>query len=321
MDYLPLWGDEIARDLERGTASRGAGHSTPAPRLPADPQRARDLREALRARTAAERHARLWPALRLISCWADANAAAPSTALQTLFPQAQIQGKGLLSTEGIVSFPLIGHRGAALAVRSHFFEFLQVDSSGQMGVSCLAQELSQGARYEMVITTGGGLYRYRTGDLVEVAGHLHDCPLLRFLGRHSYVSDWFGEKLNELHVSNTFARVFDDHRISPAFAMLACDTRPAPAYVLYIDTDAPDSMLHLIGRRIENDLCNNFHYGYARRLGQLGPVRVFRAQQAAAGYLDHAIASNQRAGDVKPVALDRRDIWWKVFRGQFVLQP
>ncbi len=321
MDYLPQWGNEIARDLECGETSRGAAHAISLPRLPADPLRARDLREVLRAGTAAERHARLWPGLRLISCWTDANAAAPSAALQTLFPHSQIQGKGLLSTEGIVSFPVAGHMGAALAVRSHFFEFLQVGPSGQTGAAHLSQELSPGKRYEMVITTGGGLYRYRTGDLVEVTGHFHDCPLLRFLGRRDCVSDWFGEKLNEVHVSTTLAKVLGDHNVSPTFAMLACDTRPSPAYVLYIEADAPDRTLGLIGCGIEDALCGNFHYGYARRLGQLGPVRVFRAQQAAAGYLEHAVASNQRAGDVKPVTLDRRDIWWRVFRGQFVLQP
>src|SRR5688572_10954461 len=39
-----------------------------------------------------------WPHLRVISCWADANAAAPAAALAKKFPHAKIQPKGLLST-------------------------------------------------------------------------------------------------------------------------------------------------------------------------------------------------------------------------------
>src|SRR5262249_30551222 len=153
----------------------------------------------------------------------------------------------------------------------------EIGLSGQAETSHLCEELLQGRKYEVVITTGAGLYRYRTGDMVEVTGKLNDCPLIRFLGRHKQVSDWFGEKLNEVHVTRTLARVFEDHDIAPMFAMLACDTRPAPGYVLYVDTNAPDCTLGLIGRSIEKALCGNFHYDYARQLGQLAPVRVFRA--------------------------------------------
>lgn len=320
MEYLPQWGDEIARDLERGTISRVVAPVSAMVYVRKDPSRARDLCAALRCSSAAERHERLWPRLRLISCWADANAASPSAALQNLFPQARIQGKGLLATEGVVSFPLVGHDGAALAVRSHFFEFLPISPSGDSGEPRLAHELVQGRQYAVAITTGGGLYRYRMGDLIEVSGYLHDCPLVRFLGRHEQVSDWFGEKLNEAHVSGAMHKVFADHKISPAFAMLACDTRPAPGYVLYIDTSVPDRTLTLAASKMEEALCSNFHYRYARRLGQLAPLKVFRAQHAAAAYLQNAITSGQRAGNVKPAALDRRDIWWKVFHGQFVAE-
>ena len=72
---------------------------------------------------------------------------------------------------------------------------------------------------------------------VEVTGHFHGCPLIRFLGRQGYVSDWFGEKLNEAHVSGVLKGVFDALGMAPAFAMLACETDlPSPGYVLYIYT-------------------------------------------------------------------------------------
>ncbi len=318
MEFLPQWGEEIAGDLEKGAISCGSVPKDLLPRLHPSPKRARELRASLRSATAGERHASLWPDLRLISCWTDANAAAPAAALQMLFPQAKIQGKGLLATEGLVSIPLAGHDGAALAVRSHFFEFLPVGPSGEMGAPQLAHEMEQGRHYGVVMTTGGGLYRYRTGDLVEVTGHFHGCPLLQFLGRHDQVSDWFGEKLNEVHVGRILRQSFQDHAVSPSFAMLACDTRTAPAYVLYVEAEAPDSVLNHVGRKIEASLCGNSGYYYARQLGQLAPLKVFRAEHAAASYLANAIQRGQRSGDVKPVALDRRDMWSQVFRGRFV---
>ena len=321
VDHLPEWGDELAHDLERGTVrSHKAlpdnlrGSIRPAKR------RAAELRAALRSSHPAERHARLWPDLFLISCWRDANAAAPAAHLRTLFPQARIQGKGLIATEGFVSFPIVGQADAALAVRSHFLEFLPVAASGEVDRARpqLAHQIDHGQRYAVVLTTGGGLYRYLLQDLVEVTGHFHGCPLVRFLGRNGHVSDWFGEKLDEAHVSQTLRDVFDSLAMAPSFAMLACDTNRPTGYVLYIDAIGPDEVLARAAARIDAGLRSNFHYRYARELGQLSLIRVFRAQAAAETYLSVAVGNRQRAGDVKPPALDRRNGWSGIFRGHFL---
>jgi hypothetical protein len=287
-----------------------------------DTLRARVLRQALRASTAADRHAILWPRLRLISCWADANAAAPAARLAADFPHARMQAKGLIATEGFVSLPLGGREGSALAVRSHFFEFAPVDSQGGVDESSplLAHQLEGGRRYAVILTTAGGLYRYRLNDTVVVTARERECPLIRFSGRHGYVSDWFGEKLHEANVAGAFASVVPPCR--PAFTMLACDPDLSPpAYVLYVDSEADDAALLSSAAKIDEMLRANFHYDYARLLGQLGPVRVFRAAGAAQTYLATAIAAGQRAGDVKPLALDRRAGWSARFTGRLIPPP
>ena len=298
LDRIPEWCDALARDL--------AG----------DRRRVSALLAAAAAGSAAERHHRLWPDLRVISCWADANAAAPAAHLASLFPHARVQGKGLIATEAFVSFPLLDHDGAALAVRSHFLEFAPVDARDRVNEDAprLADELDEGGRYAVIVTTGGGLYRYRLDDVIEVAGRIHECPLVRFIGRHGYVSDWFGEKLNEAHVSRVMQIAFERHRIDAAFAMLACDTAlDPPSYVLYIDSRESGAELDRAAAEIDAGLRGNFHYDYARRLGQLGPVTVFRARDAAASYLSAAIESGQRAGNIKPLALNRRNGWSERF--------
>ena len=318
MEHLPLWGDELARDIETGSASRLPDAGVALPAMTPEPRRAQELREALRMNSAAERHLRIWPGLRIISCWTDANASAPAATLQALFPQPEIQGKGLIATEAFMSFPLHGCNGNVLAIRSHFFEFIPIERSVATTRPLLAHELEPGRQYEIVITTGGGLYRYRMGDVVEVAGWLDECPLVRFMGRHNHVSDWFGEKLNEAHVAGVLRQTLENYGIESSFAMLACDTAPRPAYVLYIDTEAGDDALQHAAENIETALCANFHYQYARHLGQLGCVRIFRARKAASTYLASAVAGGRRAGDVKPLALDHRAIWTKTFAGHFV---
>src|SRR6185436_18648441 len=277
------------------------------------------LKPALRARTAAERHALLWPRLRMISCWADGNSGPAARRLAGLFPQARIRAKGLIATEGFVSLPWEGCDGTVLAVRSHFLEFLPADSAGRPEATCphLAHELEVGQAYSVVLTTGGGLYRYQLGDLVTVVGRKHECPLVRFAGRQN-VADWCGEKIHEVEAARILESAFTARRLTPSFAMLACDTSGKVSnYVLYVEAAASEVELGGIGASIERALQENFHYRYARRLGQLGPLRVFAARHAEASYLAACMARGQRAGDVKSVALDLRNDWTPKFEGYF----
>ena len=278
-----------------------------------------ELKPALRASTAAERHALLWPRLRVISCWADGNSGPAARKLAGLFPHARLRAKGLIATEGFVSLPWAGCDGAVLAVRSHFLEFLPADASGRPDATRaqLAHELESGQAYSVILTTGGGLYRYQLGDVVMVLGRKHDCPIVRFVGRKD-VADWCGEKLHEVQAARILESAFTARRLTPSFAMLACDTSgEVPNYVLYVEAAASEDDLGGIGTSIERALEENFHYRYARRLGQLGPVRVFAARNAEASYLAACMARGQRAGDVKCLALDPHDGWTPKFEGKF----
>ena len=237
-----------------------------------------------------------WPHLRVISCWADGNATNAAKALAKKFPHAGIQPKGLLSTEGFVTIPFGGEH--VLAYRSHFFEFRDGDDVR------LAHELELGRRYDVILTTGGGLTRYATEDVVECTGYREEAPLLRFIGRAHHVSDHFGEKLNEIFVRERMQAALRD--TPHTFAMLACDR---DAYVLYIESDAP---LDAAVATLESSLRESHHYDLARRLGQLGPLRAMRVRDAAATYL-RVKSAHQLLGDIKIPALDREQGWGERF--------
>lgn len=331
---LADWWPRLADDIETGTLHPPAAldpelHSHLAGLNRADPRLAHRLRSLCAPADfagddgRAALYARLWPRLGLVSCWADANAAGYAQRLARLFPQARLQPKGLLATEGFVSFPLDGHPGHALSLRSHFFEFLPVESAalpdfGKSGGACLlAHELETGGQYEVIVTTGGGLCRYRLGDLVEVVGRYRQCPLFRFVGRAGAVSDWFGEKLNERHVAGLLSERLARRGWQPHFVMLACDPQPPqPAYVLFIEQPgAADAALHSLAAEVEAGLLENVHYAWCRQLGQLQPLRV--CPLAAGGlekYIAACVGRGQRAGDVKPVALHRGNGWAEVFQ-------
>jgi hypothetical protein len=253
---------------------------------------------------------RLWPKLRVISCWSDANAARDAARVAELFPHAHVQPKGLLSTEGVVSIPSRGAAAPALAYRSHLIELRDTRDGRVIGAS----EAEVGARYQVILTTGGGLYRYDTEDLVEIAGFRDACPLLRFVGRARHVADHYGEKLHELFVRERLDVVLGDLPVT--FAMLACEGH---AYALFIESRADDSALITAASALDETLRENVHYDYCRRLGQLQPLRVFRiSRDGSTTVLRH---SRQRLGDVKPAALDARDGWGSRFEGTWIVQP
>lgn len=266
----------------------------------------------------------IWPNMRLISCWAHGNAASALPHLQAYFPHATIQPKGLLATEAFISFPFRDDI-SALSLRSHFFEFIEADEA-EPGIK-LAHELQAGRRYAVIVTTGGGLYRYRLNDVIEVADFYHQCPLIRFVGRQAKVVDICGEKLNEEYVRTIVTDVFAKYTLHPPFWMMAPEwpDKAQPFYTLFIqlagDEARNEGQLLAVVSEIDKALQGSYHYEYSRRLGQLDHCRLFVISpdnDAFHTYLSVCTELGQRLGDIKPTALHAYQGWSHRFTGVFV---
>jgi hypothetical protein len=274
--------------------------------LRAQPERARELRAVLRAEGRLPA-ARVWRSLALVSLWTDAHAARAVPAVRERFPHAELQGKGLLATEGVVTVPMFRAAAPVLAVNSHFYEFL--DPRVPYAPPLLAHELEHGRTYEVVLSTRGGLLRYRLGDLVRVDGALGRTPCLRFVGRADDVVDLVGEKLSAARAGDVLAAALAGARVAPQFAMLAPAWERPPGYRLYVEAAAGDDRLDDVAARIEAGLCEGTAYRYARELGQLGAVRAVRVRDGLARYEARRLAHGQRAGSIKPVDLSAEADW------------
>ena len=99
---------------------------------------------------------------------------------------------------------------------------------------------------EVIATTASGLYRYRTGDLLRDG---------EFAGRKGIVSDLVGEKLTEPFVARCLENV-RGYLFPEGRGYVVASEGP-------VDLDD-----------VEQRLCENPQYAYARRLGQLAPLRV-----------------------------------------------
>jgi len=164
----------------------------------------------------------------------------------------------------------------------------------------------------VAVTTGGGLYRYRLYDQVEVVGRVAATPCIRFVGKGDRISDRFGEKLTEPFVAACLRELFERAGLAPAFALLAPeDAAGAPAYALFVELKTP--LPPGLATDLDEALRRNFHYDYCRRLGQLGPAQVIPVQNGAATYLAVCRARGMKLGNIKPAALDKQTGWSQAF--------
>ena len=250
-----------------------------------------------------------WPRLRVISCWGDGQAAIPLAGLRRRFKDVFVQAKGLLATEAFVTIPFAGTH--PVAVCSHFFEFLD-----DKGYPHLLHELREGEAYEVVVSTSGGLWRYRLNDLIQVTGFVGKTPALRFLGRCGNVSDQSGEKLSEDFVANSVNEILERFGLKPNFAFLAPNRDSTGLYyTLYVEGEASGQ----IGESLDFALCQNPHYRICRNLGQLLPVRIFRiAEKGFEIFVKRQADAGIRVGDIKPAALSRLSGWSDIFPGDYV---
>jgi len=270
------------------------------------PRRADEL-DALGPRAIVE----LWPELQLVSCWGDGPARGALEELRALLPGVEIQPKGLVATEAFVSLPF---RGAhPLAVRSHFFEF--VDAEGR---ALLVEDLRAGGEYTVVVTTGGGLARYLLGDRVRVTGFVGRTPSLTFLGKDDGVVDQCGEKLSDGFVAGRLQGLFTAQGVQVPFAMVAPSRLGTkPAYVLYVESAR--ELPPRLASDLEALLEENPHYRWCITLGQLAPLRVFRIRGGAhAAYCERLRTLGRKLGDVKPVSLSALPDWEQWFHGVWV---
>jgi hypothetical protein len=231
----------------------------------------------------------LWPKLALVSCWADASSAPWISVLRERLGGIPIEPKGLLATEGITSLPDEIDGSPRLASECHWHEFLDEE---ERHVSL--NDLRAGQRYEVLLTTAGGLFRYRSGDQVEVIA-TGNFPRLRFVGRMGNSSDLVGEKLHEQQVLDAFAEL-------GARGLLVASPQ-APGYELWLeDLKEADRVMILLRR--------NPYFDQALRLGQLAPVKARQLPPDWSLTLASALAHSRggRLGDVKlPVLLTNID--------------
>jgi len=206
-DRLAQHTESMIRDVRDGSLSsefsvpqelRDSLHLRP------DPERARHLERAAAAGGGMLRPGLAWPELAAIGCWKGGTVGAYLAKFDTLFPQGPpVRDFGYYATELRGSVPLSDQGDAGvIAVGTNVLEFHPAgeDRAPQGRELLRVEQLQVGQRYFVYVTNASGLYRYEMNDIVEVAGHYGQTPLIRFIQKGKGVVSFTGEKLYEVQV-------------------------------------------------------------------------------------------------------------------------
>lgn len=251
----------------------------------------------------------VFPRLAVISCWTDAQAEIWMPSLKRIIGSISLQAKGLLSTEAVVSIPMY-RQGNVLSYTAHFYEFRCVETEKIY----LAHELMMHDMYEVIVTTGGGLYRYNTHDVVLCEGYFGQIPKLKFCGRKGDVSDLVGEKLDVTSLYPFFGDLIDKNQKIHGIFISSQRTEKQASYEVLVECE-PDLELFAFKNIIEIFLMKNPYYQQAKLLRQLGELKVTKKARgfSKSVFEQYKTTKNMKDGDVKlPILLT--ESWMQTFR-------
>uniref|UniRef100_M1CC64 Indole-3-acetic acid-amido synthetase GH3.6 n=1 Tax=Solanum tuberosum TaxID=4113 RepID=M1CC64_SOLTU len=151
----------------------------------------------------------------------------------------------------------------------------------QQLVNLVDVEIDQ--EYELVVTTYSGLYRYRMGDVLRVAGYKNNAPKFNFIRRENVILSIDSDKTNELELQNAVKNAandlmpFDAHVID---YISYADTATIPGYYvlfweLSVNASAPipPSVLEDCCLTIEESLSSVYRQGRTSDKS-IGPLEI-----------------------------------------------
>jgi hypothetical protein len=277
--------ESLVRDLFQGTVNAKIEipddiRAALSRRLRPQPERARQL-EAVINRTGKLYPRDYWdPSTFMIGTWTGGSVGAYRRQFYHYFGDAPVRDIGLIASEGRLTIPLADNTpSGVLDIQSHYFEFLPEEEVYSAHPNVLsADEIQEGKRYFILLTTAYGLYRYNIYDLVQVTGFHNRTPLVEFLSKGANFSSVTGEKLSEYHVTKVMAELCHSLDLSLAsYSVAPCWDNTEPYYGLFVETSEFQDkeqgirLAQMLDRRLSEINCE---YASKRDSHRLGEIRL-----------------------------------------------
>ncbi len=215
----------------------------------------------------------LWPNLRLMTATGIDCAPYREWISKTLPTTTLLDMYG--GSEGVYGGQLFEELGVQLLPNLNYFEFIpesDVDVPDPTVVPLL--EVRKGFRYEIVLTTNAGCYRYRLGDMVTFSST--DPYTIRSIGRKGKVVSMSGEKLSDKHVAKAMATACSMTGVQVSdYCMVGLVENGVPHYTLalMLGNRNIDTVQFLMALE-EALMADSEEFRIVRESGALGPTTL-----------------------------------------------
>jgi hypothetical protein len=327
---LARFTEPIIRDVRDGTLSRefdipGDLRAAIEGQLSANPGRAAALEKAASESAGDLLPRHVWPELAAIGCWKGGTVGMYVEKFDQYYsPGLPVRDIGYFASEHRGSVPMtnVGSSGV-LAIPTNVYEFfpLEEDRKPKGAELLTVEELEQGKRYYIYVTTVAGLYRYEMNDIIEVTGFYEKTPLIRFIQKGKGVVSFTGEKLYESQVlasvDDAFAPLVGRYEFIAAIG----EMRGAkPCYVFLIEFDQPvqDRQAKVMLNSLEGALrSHNTEYASKRDSMRLDPpvLRIIKSGEFDR-YRKRAVEKGKSDGQFKILRLTTDDSFGREFEAE-----
>jgi len=276
----------LVDDLGRGTLSADVtlAPELDAPiraRLRAHPARARALgREFEKGFSGIAR--RIWPALSHASAITGGSFHLYADKLTGYLGDLPLISSFYGATEAMMGVNLGTDKPVyAMLPTSAFWEFIPADElDAERPSTRLLDEVTRGERYEIVLTTFTGLYRYRLGDVIEVVDHHGRTPVVEFVHRRGSLLNIAGEKTSEQAARHALTEALSRAGMELVDFSTMEDLGATPKrYVFFVELDARGQPVDVpqLAEWLEEALrrANPF---YATLRARFGPIALYPVQ-------------------------------------------
>lgn len=158
---------------------------------------------------------KIWPNLNYIAASVAGAFSIYEEKIRWFSGDVPIIGAVYLSSESCMGFQYNISGDYLFHPETSFFEFIPEDQiKSENPSTLLLSELEVGKNYELVVTTIGGFYRYRLGDVINVVGKLNGnekIPFIKVCYRTGSLLDAFGEKTTENHIESALMKLAKAH--------------------------------------------------------------------------------------------------------------
>jgi hypothetical protein len=282
-DYLACYGEDLVQDMETGAITPWL-NLEPELRVKLEkmwspnPRRAAELRQVLKTEGQLTPKA-VWPKLAFIITARGGTSDFYFERFPTYFGDIPTFGGIYASAEATFGvYHDFNTDGSILAIESGFFEFIPEEQwESPNPKTLLAEEVTPGRYYRILVTNYAGLYRYDIGDVVEVLGFYEKAPLLAFRHRLGGLLSSTTEKTTEFHVTQVMQLLQKDFNLSlENFCITLSDDRVPAPYLVNIELspgqtlEYPHAFLERFDQRLKE-----IHVSYeVKRRDQVPPPRL-----------------------------------------------